>query len=52
LVRISPFDANKRRHTSFCSLEVMPEVEDDNEVEIKDDDIRIDIYHSGGAGGQ
>ena len=49
LVRISPF---KRRHTSFCSLEVMPEVEDDNEVEIKDDDIRIDIYHSGGAGGQ
>ena len=48
LVRISPFDANKRRHTSFCSLEVMPEVEDDNEVEIKDDD----IYHSGGAGGQ
>ena len=49
LVRISPFDANKRRHTSFCSLEVMPEVEDDNEVEIKDDDIRIDIYHSGGA---
>ena len=46
LVRISPFDANKRRHTSFCSLEVMPEVEDDNEVEIKDDDIRIDIYHS------
>jgi len=52
LVRISPFDANKRRHTSFCSLEVMPEVEDDNEIEIKDDDIRIDIYHSGGAGGQ
>ena len=52
LVRISPFDANKRRQTSFCSLEVMPEVEDDNEVEINDDDIRIDIYHSGGAGGQ
>ncbi|MBQ5927368.1 MAG: peptide chain release factor 2 [Clostridia bacterium] len=52
LVRISPFDANKRRQTSFCSLEVMPEVEDDNEVEIADDDIRIDIYHSGGAGGQ
>ena len=43
LVRISPFDANKRRQTSFCSLEVMPEVEDDNEVEINDDDIRIDI---------
>ncbi len=52
LVRISPFVANKRRQTSFCSLEVMPEVEDDNEVEINDDDIRIDIYHSGGAGGQ
>ncbi|MBQ5930549.1 MAG: PCRF domain-containing protein, partial [Clostridia bacterium] len=52
LVRISPFDANKRRQTSFSSLEVMPEVEDDNEVEIADDDIRIDIYHSGGAGGQ
>ncbi|MBR2903109.1 MAG: PCRF domain-containing protein, partial [Clostridia bacterium] len=46
LVRISPFDANKRRQTSFCSLEVMPEVEDDDEVEINDDDIRIDIYHS------
>ena len=52
LVRISPFDANKRRQTSFCSLEVMPEVEEDDEVEINDDDIRIDIYHSGGAGGQ
>ena len=52
LVRISPFDANKRRQTSFSSLEVMPEVEEDNEVEINDDDIRIDIYHSGGAGGQ
>ena len=52
LVRISPFDANKRRQTSFSSLEVMPEVEEDDEVEIDDDDIRIDIYHSGGAGGQ
>jgi len=52
LVRISPFDANKRRQTSFASLEVMPEVEDDDEVEIDDKDIRIDIYHSGGAGGQ
>ena len=52
LVRISPFDANKRRQTSFCSLEVMPEVEEDDEIEINDDDIRIDIYHSGGAGGQ
>ena len=52
LVRISPFDANKRRHTSFASLEVMPQVEDNDEVEIDEKDIRIDIYHSGGAGGQ
>ena len=52
LVRISPFDSNKRRHTSFASLEVMPEVDDDNAVEIKDEDIRIDVYRSSGAGGQ
>ena len=52
LVRISPFDANKRRHTSFASLEVMPEIEDENEVEIKSEDIRIDVYRSSGAGGQ
>ena len=52
LVRISPFDSNKRRHTSFASLEVMPEVDDENEVEIKDEDIRIDVYRSSGAGGQ
>ena len=52
LVRISPFDSNKRRHTSFASLEVMPEVEDEAEVEIKDEDIRIDVYRSSGAGGQ
>ncbi len=52
LVRISPFDANKRRQTSFASLEVMPEVDDDNEIEIKDEDIRIDVYRSSGAGGQ
>ncbi len=52
LVRISPFDANKRRHTSFASLEVMPEVDDENEVEIRDEDIRIDVYRSSGAGGQ
>lgn len=52
LVRISPFDANKRRHTSFASLEVMPEIEDDNEVEIRNEDIRIDTYRSSGAGGQ
>ena len=52
LVRISPFDSNKRRHTSFASLEVMPEVDDDNEIEIKDEDIRVDVYRSSGAGGQ
>ncbi len=52
LVRISPFDANKRRQTSFASAEVMPEVEDDNEIVIKDEDIRIDVYRSSGAGGQ
>ena len=52
LVRISPFDANKRRQTSFASVEVMPEVDDDGEVEIKDEDIRIDVYRSSGAGGQ
>ncbi|MCD8205660.1 MAG: peptide chain release factor 2 [Clostridia bacterium] len=52
LVRISPFDSNKRRHTSFASLEVMPEVEDDDEIEIKDEDIRIDLFRSSGAGGQ
>ena len=52
LVRISPFDANKRRHTSFASLEVMPEGDDEAEVEIRDEDIRIDVYRSSGAGGQ
>ena len=52
LVRISPFDSNKRRHTSFASLEVMPEVDDAGEVEIRDEDILIDVYRSSGAGGQ
>lgn len=52
LVRISPFDANKRRHTSFASVEVMPEIEDDNSVEIKPDEIRVDTFRSSGAGGQ
>lgn len=52
LVRISPFDANKRRHTSFASVFVLPEVEDDIEIEIRDEDLRIDTYRSGGAGGQ
>ncbi|MBN1283131.1 MAG: peptide chain release factor 2 [Proteobacteria bacterium] len=52
LVRISPFDANKRRHTSFTSVFVLPEVADDIEVEIRDEDLRIDTFRSGGAGGQ
>lgn len=52
LVRISPFDANKRRHTSFASVSVTAEVEDDIEIEINPDDLRIDTYRAGGAGGQ
>lgn len=52
LVRISPFDANKRRHTSFASLEVMPEIEDEGEIQIRSEDLKIDTYRSGGAGGQ
>ncbi len=52
LVRISPFDANARRHTSFASLEVMPEIKDDTTVVINPDDIRVDTYRSSGAGGQ
>ena len=52
LVRISPFDANKRRHTSFASLEVMPEITDEVEVDINPDDVRVDTYRSSGAGGQ
>ena len=52
LVRISPFDANKRRQTSFASMETVAEINDDIEVEIKDDDLRIDTYRAGGAGGQ
>jgi peptide chain release factor 2 len=51
LVRISPFDANKRRHTSFASVDVMPEVED-VEFEIRPDDIKLDTFRSGGKGGQ
>ncbi len=52
LVRISPFDSNARRHTSFASLEVMPEVENSTEIKINSEDLRIDTYRSGGAGGQ
>lgn len=52
LVRISPFDASGRRHTSFVSCEVMPEFDDDIEVEIRPDEIKIDTYRSSGAGGQ
>ncbi len=52
LVRISPFDANKRRHTSFAALDVVAEVDDDIEVEIEEKDLRIDTYRSSGAGGQ
>ena len=52
LVRISPFDSNKRRHTSFASVEVTPEVDDKVDIEIKETDIRIDVYRSTGAGGQ
>lgn len=52
LVRVSPFDSSGRRHTSFASLEVMPEIDDDVEVTIKDDDIRVDVFRASGAGGQ
>lgn len=52
LVRISPFDSNARRHTSFASIDVMPEIEDDGDIVIDDKDIKIDTYRSSGAGGQ
>ena len=52
LVRISPFDSNKRRHTSFASVEVMPELSQDVSVDIRTEDLKIDVYRSGGAGGQ
>ena len=52
LVRVSPFDAAGRRHTSFSSLEVMPEIEEDNSVEINPDDIKMEVYRASGAGGQ
>lgn len=52
LVRISPFDSNKRRHTSFSSVYVSPEIDDDVEIEVKESDIRVDVFRSGGSGGQ
>ena len=52
LVRISPFDASGRRHTSFTSVEVMPELDDDNKIEIKEEDLEITAHRSSGAGGQ
>ena len=52
LVRVSPFDAAGRRHTSFAALEVMPEITEDSEIELRDEDIKMDVYRSSGAGGQ
>ena len=52
LVRLSPFDSNNRRHTSFASVEVTPEIEQDNSIEIDDKDLKVDVYRSTGAGGQ
>ena len=52
LVRISPFDSNARRHTSFVSCDVSPQIPETEEVVVKDEDIKIDVYHSSGAGGQ
>ncbi len=52
LVRVSPFDSSGRRHTSFASLEVMPEIDDDIKIEVSQDDIKMDVFRSSGAGGQ
>ena len=52
LVRISPFDSNKRRHTSFAAVSVIPEIDSPKEIDIKPDDIRVDVYRSSGKGGQ
>jgi peptide chain release factor 2 len=52
LVRISPFDANKRRHTSFCAIDVVAEINEDINIDVPDSDIRVDVYRSSGKGGQ
>src|SRR6202000_820754 len=52
LVRISPFDSNARRHTSFASVFVYPVVDDDIQIDLKMEDVRVDTYRAGGAGGQ
>ena len=52
LVRISPFDAAGKRHTSFCSVDIMPEIEEDIDIEINPDDLKIDVFRASGAGGQ
>jgi len=52
LVRISPFDANKRRHTSFASVSVIPDIKEDADIEIKPEELKVDTFRSGGAGGQ
>jgi len=51
-VRISPFDANKRRHTSFASVDVIPEIEEDLDIQLDEKDLRVDVFRSKGAGGQ
>ena len=52
LVRISPFDSNKRRHTSFAAVEVVPEADEDVKIEVKESDLRVDVFRAGGHGGQ
>ncbi|MFA6004474.1 MAG: peptide chain release factor-like protein, partial [Elusimicrobiota bacterium] len=52
LVRISPFDSNKRRHTSFASMDVLPDIEEEIDIQVPDSDIKLDTFRSGGAGGQ